>query len=209
MGMSHHYRVDGESGQGLFIGVGIDRYTSPDLPNLSGSADEVQTIAELVGDHFGTRILRDPDEATVQRELRDSAGQFPDNEGSAVLMWSGHGVPGASANTLRLLAHDSRNDPSEGFDAVDVASRVAATGANQILLIIDTCYAGNAVDAVVQIYNHFRVNPPAGEWCWFGRQPASIPSSQSCSLPLRLATLQSLHRSPTQGVRRVGAEPLA
>ena len=135
----------------------------------------MQTIAELVGDHFGARVLRDPDEATVLRELRDRAGHFSDDEGAAVLMWSGHGLPGAGPNTLRLLAHDSRNDPSEGLDAVDVATRVAATGANQILLIIDTCYAGNAVDAVVQIYNHFRVNPPVGEWCWFGLLAACGP----------------------------------
>ncbi len=173
--LSHHYRVDGESGQGLFIGVGVDVYSSADLPDLSGSADEVQAIAELVGDHFGARVLRDPDEATVLQELRNRAGHFSDDEGAAVLMWSGHGIPGAGPNTLRLLARDSRNDPSEGFDAVDIATRAAATGASQILVIIDTCYAGNAVDAVVQIYNHFRVNPPAGQWCWFGLLAACGP----------------------------------
>jgi hypothetical protein len=174
MRLSHHYRVDGDTGQGLFIGVGIDRYTSPDLPNLSGSADEVQTIAALVGDHFGARVLRDPDEATVLRELRDHSGHFADDQGAAVLMWSGHGIPGARSNTLRLLAHDSRNDPSEGFDAVDVATRVAATGANQILVIIDTCYAGNAVDAVVQIYNHFRRSPERF-------RPVAAPSRRTTS----------------------------
>ena len=59
-GLSHHYGVDGESAEGLFIGVGIDRYYIPTCQTYAGSADEVQTIAELVGDHFGARILRDP-----------------------------------------------------------------------------------------------------------------------------------------------------
>lgn len=90
-------------------------------------------------------------------------------------MWSGHGIPGARPNSLRLLAHDSRNEPSEGLDAVEVATRVAATGANQILMIIDTCYAGNAVDAVKQVENHFRGKPPAGDWCWFGLLAACGP----------------------------------
>jgi len=168
MRLSHHYRVDGESERGLFVGVGVDRYSSPDLPDLSGSTNEVQAIGELVGDHFSTCVLCDPDEATVLKELRDRAGYFSGDAGAAVLMWSGHGIPGAGPNTLRLLARDSRKDPSEGFDPGDVATRVAATGANQILVIIDTCYAGNAIDAVALIYNYFRLNPPAGEWCWFG-----------------------------------------
>ncbi len=51
--------------EGLFIGVGIDCYISSDSPDLSGSADEVQAIARLVGEHFSTCVLRDPDEATV------------------------------------------------------------------------------------------------------------------------------------------------
>ena len=167
--------MDDEPGEGLFIGVGVDRYSSTDLTDLNGCTDEVQAIAQLVGGHFDTRILRDPDEATVQRELRDRAGHFADRTGAAIVMWSGHGIPGVGPSTLKLLAHDSRNDPGEGFDAVEVAARAAATGANQILLIVDTCYAGNAVNAVAQIYNHFRINPPAGEWYWFGLLAACGP----------------------------------
>ncbi|BBX47688.1 hypothetical protein GCM10009641_18860 [Mycobacterium cookii] len=167
--------MDAEPTEGLFIGVGVDHYTSPDLPDLVGSADEVQTIAELVGDHFGVRILRDADEAAVQGALRDCAGHFSDDEGGVVLMWSGHGAPGADSTSVRLLAHDSRNDSSGGIDAVEVASKVAATGAHQILFIVDTCHAGNAVDSVVRLYNHFRVNPPAGQWCWFGLLAACGP----------------------------------
>jgi tetratricopeptide (TPR) repeat protein len=167
--------VEGASGVGLFLGVGVDHYADPDLVDLPGSADEVQAIADLVGDHFGVRLLRDPDEATIVQELRGSADHFADDAGAAVLMWSGHGVPGPGSNSLRLLAHDSRNEPSEGLDAVEVATRVAATGANQILMIIDTCYAGNAAAAVNQVESHFRSNPPAGDWCWFGLLAACGP----------------------------------
>lgn len=164
-----------ETAEGLFIGVGIDRYVSSDLADLTGSANEVKRIGELVGGHFDTRLLRDPDEATVQNALRGCAGRFADVAGSAIGMWSGHGIPGAGPGTLKLLAHDSGDDPSEGFDAVEFATRIAATGASQILVIIDTCYAGNAVDAILRIYNYFRVSPPAGEWCWFGLLAACGP----------------------------------
>lgn len=163
------------SGDGLFLGVGVDHYVDPYLVDLPGSADEVRAIADLVGDHFGIHVLRDPDEAAIVEELRANAGHFSDDAGAAVLMWSGHGIPGAGSNSLRLLAHDSRNEPSDGLDAVEVATRVAATGASQILMIIDTCYAGNAVDAVKQVENYFRDNPPVGDWCWFGLLAACGP----------------------------------
>lgn len=107
--------------------------------------------------------------------LRDCAGQFSADGGGVVLMWSGHGIPSAGSASVRLLARDSLNDSSGGIDAVEVATKVAATGANQILFIVDTCHAGNAVDSVVGLYNHFRVNPPAGEWCWFGLLAACGP----------------------------------
>ncbi|MGQ9411148.1 caspase family protein [Mycolicibacterium gilvum] len=172
VGLSNDCAVD-PAVEALFIGVGIDHYT--DLPELVGSADEVQAIAELVGDHFNPRVLRDADEATIATTLRDYAGHFSQDAGGVVLMWSGHGIPGSGSTSVRLLAGDSLNDPSGGIDAVEVATKVAATGANQILFIVDTCYAGNAVDAVVRLYNHFRHNPPGGEWCWFGLLAACGP----------------------------------
>ena len=45
--------MDGEPARGLFFGVGVDRYSSAHLPDLPGSADEVERIAGVVGDHFG------------------------------------------------------------------------------------------------------------------------------------------------------------
>lgn len=167
--------VERGSKQGLFVGVGVDLYTSPDLTSLPGSADEVQMVAELVGEHFDVDILRDPCHAAIHRVLRERAGHFSADEGAMVLMWSGHGIPGVGANSLKLLAHDSRNEPSEGFDPLDVATRCAATGAHQILLIIDTCYSGNAVDTVAHIAKYFRENPPMGQWSWFGVLAACGP----------------------------------
>jgi tetratricopeptide (TPR) repeat protein len=175
VGLRDDYPVDGDPADALFIGVGIDHYTHLPELELAGSADEVQTIAELVGDHFSPRILRDADEADIGTTLRDCAGHFSEAAGAVVLMWSGHGIPGADATSVRLLAHDSLSNSSGGIDAAEVATKVAATGANQILFIVDTCYAGNAVDSVVRLYNHFRVNPPAGERCWFGLLAACGP----------------------------------
>ena|SRR5260370_35818556 len=63
IGLSHDYTVDDGLAEALFIGVGIDHYAH--LPELVGSADEVQTIAELVGEHFAARLLRDADEAAI------------------------------------------------------------------------------------------------------------------------------------------------
>lgn len=160
--------METESVRGLFIGVGVDHYTSPDLPTLAFSVDEVTVVSELVGDHFDVRLLCDASHAKIQHELRERANHYSEVDGAAVLMWSGHGISGVGPHTLRLLAHDSRNEPGEGFDPVEVATRCAATGAHQVLLIIDTCYAGNAIETVAHIAKYFRENPPAGEWSWFG-----------------------------------------
>jgi len=78
-------------------------------------------MAELVGDHFDVCVLRDADEATVRSTLRARADYFSSDDGALVMMWSGHGRPGATATGLRLLAHDSPNTPSGGLDAVEVA----------------------------------------------------------------------------------------
>jgi len=157
-----------ESERGLFLGVGIDHYISDQLDDLSGAADEVTALATLVGDHFTTEVLRDADVQTIRDELRSRRDHFESVAGALMIVWSGHGRAGLEGNGLRLLASDSEDRPTDGIDAVQLATDGAATGANQILFVIDTCFAGNALHALAQVKAHMRERPPAGEPSWFG-----------------------------------------
>jgi hypothetical protein len=110
--------------------------------------------------------LADPDENTVRAlfpKLKESLGE----PGSLVLIWSGHGV--ASPNGLRLVARDS--EPPEPYSAIGVADLISAcarSGANQLLLIIDTCYSGEAVEASSLAAAILEQNPPDSKRIWVG-----------------------------------------
>ena len=128
-------------------------------------------------------MLCDADVATIRDKLRSWRDHFQSVAGALMIVWSGHGRPGVGAGGLQLLASDSEDRPADGIDAVQVATDGAATGANQILFVIDTCFAGNAMDALAQVKAFTRERPPAGEPSWFGMLFASAPKrfASTCS----------------------------
>lgn len=127
--------------------------------------DDVEAIRALLDDVFQTLILSNPDEPTVRMRLgklaRSQAG------GALVVMWSGHGLRSAADN-LRLLARDSVLLSSSGIGISDLAGASADSGASQILLIIDTCFAGAAAAGGEVAASIMRASPPLGEHVWVG-----------------------------------------
>jgi tetratricopeptide (TPR) repeat protein len=166
-----------EPDRGLFIGIGVDHYVSDQLQDLNGTADEVAAVADVVGDHYIKEVLRDADVQTIRDTLLSWQDHFAAVAGALIMVWSGHGRTGVGASGLRLLGFDSEDRPTEGIDSVDVAIAGAATGAHQILFVVDTCFAGNALEALAQVKTYMHERPPAGEPSWFGMLFACGPET--------------------------------
>ena len=82
-------------------------------------------------------------------------------------MWSGHGEL-LDGRRVRLLAADSaRGKATAGFSPGDVLNTCVDTKAGQILLIVDTCYAGAAMDALADaaaVHEAVSSGSAAGRW---------------------------------------------
>jgi hypothetical protein len=87
--------------------------------------------------------------------------------GPLLALWSGHAT--AVNDDLRLLAADSGRQPSAGISATEITLRLADSGANQILFLIDACFAGEAALPAVKAANAIlRERPPAQPRVWVG-----------------------------------------
>jgi hypothetical protein len=59
--------------------------------------------------------------------------------GVLLVLWGGHGIESPTQG-VKMLCADSRSRPASGLSAVEVVEPCATSGAEQILLIGDTCF---------------------------------------------------------------------
>ncbi|MGO9727605.1 MAG: AAA family ATPase [Streptosporangiaceae bacterium] len=142
---------------------------------LDHALPDVRAFADLLAEAFECTVLADPDEQSVRGCLKKVRGSMPDG-GSLVLLWSGHAIP-SPADGLRLLTRDSESYDTDGLGAAsDVAGPCAESGANQILVIVDTCFSGEAVVAGGVAARILQKTPPQGEYVWVGVLTSCLPA---------------------------------
>ena len=151
---------------GRFVGIGVDHYEQSAYAPLDFAVSDVASLYQLLQRWFDGEPLADPDENTVRAlfpKLKESLGE----PGPLVLIWSGHGV--ASPNGLRLVARDGEPpEPYSSMGVADLISACARSDANQLLLIIDACYSGEAVEASSLAAAILEQNPPDSKRIWVG-----------------------------------------
>ncbi|HWY90874.1 MAG TPA: tetratricopeptide repeat protein [Solirubrobacteraceae bacterium] len=153
---------------GRFLGVGVDEYVTDELPPLKHAVEDVRAFRALLGSAFQAESLANPDHKAVAACLARLKDSMLDRSGALVLLWAGHGAPSSSVR-LRLLAGDSDPSRDEGLDIIgDLGSASAQSGANQILLIIDTCYSGEAISAAEVVAAMVQARPPNAKHLWVG-----------------------------------------
>jgi hypothetical protein len=180
-----------------FVGVGVGEYDQDHL-RLDRAVPDVEQVASLLEASFQCAVLRDPYEQSARDYLRGLRDSMPEPGGSLVLMWSGHAI--RSPAGLRLLARDSGRYHSDGLGAgSDVAAPCAESGASQLLLIVDTCFSGEAVAAGELAAQIMQLSPPEGEHVWVGVLTSCRPAEMARDGAFGQRLAQLLESGPEAG----------
>ena len=181
-----------------FVGVGVGEYDKGH-PRLDRAVPDVEAVAGLLEAWFDCTVLRDPGEDEARSYLRDLRGSLPEGGGCLVLLWSGHAIP-SPADGLRLLARDSGDYDNDGLGAgSDVAASCARSGASQLLLVVDTCFSGEAVAAGELAALIMRRSPPEGEHVWVGVLTSCLPEEAARDGLFARRLTELLERGPEAG----------
>ncbi|RAS62416.1 tetratricopeptide repeat protein [Lentzea atacamensis] len=147
--------------RGRFVGIGVGSYEL--VQPLQHAVSDVRELHALLKGYEG-EPLADPAEADIRAHMK-ALRQQPQDGGALVALWSGHAVP--VAGNLRLLARD--NDGAvDGIMLHEFALWCAASGAHQVLIIVDACYSGAQLDEAVRTIAAVQEELLAGQVHWAG-----------------------------------------
>lgn len=147
--------------RGRFVGIGVGSYEL--VQPLQHAVSDVRGLRELLKGYEGDP-LADPTEAEIRAHMK-ALRTKPQDGGALVALWSGHAIP--VAGNLRLLAKD--NDGAvDGIMLHEFALWCAASGAHQVLIIIDACYSGAQLDEAVRTVAAVQEELLAGQAHWAG-----------------------------------------
>ncbi|MFD8989222.1 caspase family protein [Streptomyces goshikiensis] len=159
--------------RGAALGVVVENYQSGRFRQLTGATAQMRELCELLEERgYGTTVVEDPEWNDVNKPLGDWARKWraTGGHGPAVVLWSGHGV--LDDRELRLIVRDTVDPEFDGevHSANLLASTASLSGADQVLLLIDTCHAGaGVVPSLKKALDRLsQRNLPPGRWAWFG-----------------------------------------
>ncbi|WP_332759616.1 caspase family protein [Streptomyces sp. MT206] len=159
--------------RGTALGVVVEHYQSGRFRQLTGATEQMRELCELLEERgYGTTVVEDPECSAVNKPLGDWARKWraTGGHGPAVVLWSGHGV--LDDRELRLIVRDTVDPEFDGevHSANLLASTASLSGADQVLLLIDTCHAGAGVVPSLEkaLGRLSQRNLPPGRWAWFG-----------------------------------------
>jgi hypothetical protein len=151
--------------QGCFVGVGVDEYDH--FGQLDYTVHEVRLVRSVLDENLVGEPLENPAESAARDRLNELAEALPDG-GILVALWSGHAKDSPNGG-LRVYARDSPATNFGGISAADVAAACADSGANQLLLIFDTCFSGAGLPAASEVAATVLAHtPPKPQRVWVG-----------------------------------------
>ncbi len=134
--------------RGLFVGV--DRYESPDIRDLSCAARDATALEALFADTLGgpTVLLTDEDATRSRIEAELETLSQCDVDDTVVIAFSGHG-----SETHELIVHDT------GFNNIDATSLpldrlqewFSKIPARRVVLFLDCCFSGGLGAKVLKV----------------------------------------------------------
>ncbi|MFD5798061.1 tetratricopeptide repeat protein [Streptomyces diastatochromogenes] len=198
-------QVNRTCGDGSFLAVVYDAYDDPRFTPLVGAVEQVTELADVLR-AFGYRptLLANPDRAGLRTRLRAwSDGWAAAGEHRpAVVAWSGHAL--MRRGELRLISREAGHRPStdDYLTAAEFARRALESGADQILVLLDTCHAGAGARAAVQeaLNTMAEQTLPAPRRAWLGALAAcqEDEEAEGGRGVLLETVLRTLRHGPTQ-----------
>jgi len=147
--------------RGRFVGIGVGSYEL--VQPLQHAVSDVRELHALLKGYEG-EPLADAAEAEIRAHLK-ALRTTPQDGGALVALWSGHAIP--VAGNLRLLARDN-DGVVDGIMLHEFALWCAASGAHQVLIIVDACYSGAQLDEAVRTVAAVQEELLAGQVHWAG-----------------------------------------
>ncbi|MGZ3146800.1 AAA family ATPase [Lentzea chajnantorensis] len=150
-----------EKARGRFVGIGVSSYEL--LQPLQHAVSDVLELRALLKGYEG-EPLADPTEAEVRAHMQ-AVRRTPQDGGALVALFSGHAVP--VAGKLRLLARDN-DGGADGIAVEDFVLWCAASGAHQVLVVVDACYSGTQLDEALGTIADMQEQLLTGQMHWAG-----------------------------------------
>ncbi|MFG2980297.1 tetratricopeptide repeat protein [Streptomyces sp. NPDC048258] len=162
-----------EDVRGTALGIVVEHYESPRFRTLTDATARLRELCALLEGHgYRPTVVEDPG----RDALRASVTAWSDDwnatggHGPAIVVWSGHAV--LDDRALRLIVRDTRaeRDADGAYSADRLASAALFSGADQILMLIDTCYAGAGVMESLReaLGKLAKTSLPPGRTAWLG-----------------------------------------
>ncbi|WP_407286220.1 tetratricopeptide repeat protein [Streptomyces sp. BP-8] len=195
----------GEHGvHGTALGVAVESYDRPAFPHLPGARRQMDELCALLQEYgYAPRLVADPGRDEVRDEVRSWSARWREDgrHGPAVVLWSGHAELSHSA--LRLITRDTADigDEEETYSTELLASAALRCGADQILLVVDTCHSGAGV--LPALHKALRTwaerTLPEGRSAWLGVVASCQPEERAHGRGVLLDTLARVLREGPGG----------
>ncbi len=130
----------------LYVGVGIRFFEDSAFKELPKAVDDVQRLGTQLKERRGyaKEVIKNPTEEQARTALKRHLKKDSLPPGSAlVLLWASHGE--MAPEGLHLIAKDTQKGAGPQLTPEYLAGILARCGASQVLLLLDTCYAGAGV----------------------------------------------------------------
>lgn len=197
----------GPGAGGTAIGFVVENHDGGRFPALPGARVQMETLAALLTEHgCPASTVADPDRDTVRDRLRAWSREraAAGGGGSAVVLWSGHAR--TYDGRLHLVTADTEDpgDEEQVYRTELLTSAALRSGADQILLVVDTCHAGAGVlEPLRRALEDFAVTSlPPGRAQWLGVLAGCQPGERAAGRGVLLDTLTAVLRDGPPGTGR-------
>ncbi|ABK98753.1 AAA family ATPase [Pelobacter propionicus] len=168
-----------ENPKALFVGIGVGTYDhfNP-LPKAISEVNDLAGILENRG--YNVKVIVDPDTPKGISELKTALPkEHFGRGGSLVVLWSGHGET-TPEGALHLVPTDAEPGDAPQLTSDYLAGLAARTGANQIMLVLDTCFSGSGIIAAGTVVDKVqRELPPGNPHVWVGVVASALDYERS------------------------------
>ncbi len=125
----------------------VDNYDSrPEWSSLRNPVRDARALAGELKDMYGfeTHVFENPDQATIDREIRKLRGKSFGPDDQLLLFFSGHG----DFDDYRQRGYFLPAGGSDKFSLLDMRDVITPIGCEHILLLVDACYSGTIDEAI-------------------------------------------------------------